>query len=120
MTSTLVLEPRLQSLKNTAWWLYIFHSIDLVIALGLFSWIPLIVSYVTRPNTEGTFVYSHHTWQIRSFWLYFGLAVLGWVLFLTVIGIPLAYLIWAVAWIWKAYRIIRGMMSLNNNQPIPA
>ncbi|MCM1511993.1 MAG: hypothetical protein NC112_02620 [Oxalobacter formigenes] len=113
-------EPRLESLKNTAWWLYIFHSIDLVIALGLFSWIPLIISYAARPNTTGTFIYSHHTWQIRSFWLYFGLAALGWFFFVSIIGIPLAYLVWAVAWIWKAYRMIKGILTLNRNQPISA
>lgn len=120
MIPSLPTEPRLEPLKNTAWWLYIFHSIDLVVALGLLSWIPLIVSYITRPQTAGTFIYSHHTWQIKSFWLYFGLAALGWLLFASIIGIPLACLVWAVAWIWKAYRMIKGILALNRNQPIPA
>lgn len=119
MTDTLILDSELQSLKNTAWWLYIFHSIDLVVALGLLSWIPLIISYLLRPNTQGTFIYSHHTWQIRSFWLYFALAVVGWICFVTVIGIPLACLIWAIAWIWKAYRMIKGFIRIKNNQPMP-
>ena len=118
MTDSLVLDQKLQTLKNTARWLYIFHSIDLVVALGLFSWIPLIASYVMRPDTEGTFVYSHHTWQIRSFWLYLALAIAGWICALTVIGIPLACLIWAVAWIWKAYRIFKGFTRLQNNRPL--
>ena len=119
MTNSIVLDAQLQSLKKTAWWLYIFHSIDLVVALGLFSWIPLIISYLTRSNAKNTFVYSHHTWQINSFWLYLALAVLGWIFVITLIGIPLAYLIWAIAWIWKAYRLIKGIIALNNNQPIP-
>lgn len=119
MNSTLVLDPQIESLKKTAWWLYIFHSVDLVIALGLFSWIPLIISYVTRSKTQGTFIYSHHTWQINSFWLYLALFILGWVFFITLVGIPFAYLVWAIAWIWKAYRIIKGIVTLNQNLPIP-
>jgi len=47
------------------------------------------------------------------------LAVLGWIFVITLIGIPLAYLIWAIAWIWKAYRLIKGIIALNNNRPIP-
>jgi uncharacterized membrane protein len=114
----LVLDPQLESLKKTAWWLYLFHSIDLVVAMGMLSWIPLIISYVTRPKTAGTFVYSHHSWQISSFWIYFGMAVLGWIFFITFIGIPLACLVWAIGWIWKAYRMIKGFSRLSDNLPV--
>ena len=36
--------------------------------------------------------------------------------FITIIGIPLAYLIWLGAWLWKAYRLIAGFMRLSNNE----
>ena len=42
--------------------------------------------------TAGTFVHSHHTWMIRSFCWYVGLMVVGWMLFITIIGIPVATL----------------------------
>jgi len=35
------------------------------------------------------------------------------------IGIPLAFLGWGVAWLWKAYRLLRGFIDLNNNTPVP-
>ncbi len=35
------------------------------------------------------------------------------------IGIPLAFVVWGVAWLWKAYRLLRGFLDLNNNTPVP-
>ena len=39
--------------------------------------------------------------------------------FITVIGIPVAALLWLGAWIWKAYRLIRGFLDLNANKAMP-
>lgn len=119
MAQELVLDNDLQSRKSLAWWLYIFHGASLVLSLGMFSFIPLIISYVKRDEAAGTFVYTHHNWQIRSFWWYLVWMAVGGVLFLTIIGIPLAYLIWMGAWIWKAYRLIKGIVDLGNNKPMP-
>lgn len=119
MPQELVLDSRLQTNKNLAWWLYIFHALSFLFSLGAFSWIPLILNYVKRDDAAGTFVRSHHTWQIRSFWWYLIWMIIGGVLFLTVIGIPLAYLVWGLAWLWKAYRLIKGIVFLNENKPMP-
>lgn len=119
MEQELVLDPQLQSAKNLAWWLYIFHAASFLLSLGAFSWLPLIVNYIKRPDTMGTFVHSHHTWQIRSFWWYFVWMILGGILFFTIILIPLAWLICTAAWIWKAYRLLRGMININENRPMP-
>lgn len=110
----------LQSQKTLVWWLYILHGLSLVFSLGLLSFIPLIINYVKREDAVGTFVLSHHSWQIRSFWWYAAWMVAGVILFVTIIGIPLAYLIWFAAWIWKAYRLIRGFINLNDNRAMPA
>jgi uncharacterized membrane protein len=83
------------------------------------SILPLIFNYVKRPDSAGTMVYSHHSWMIRSFWFYVIWMVVGAVLFATIIGIPLAWLVWGVAWVWKAYRLIRGFLDLNGNKPMP-
>ena len=45
--------------------------------------------------------------------------VVGAVLWITIIGIPLAFVVWGVAWLWKAYRLLRGFLDLNNNTPVP-
>jgi uncharacterized membrane protein len=119
MSQELVLDGRLASAKTTAWWLYIIHGVSLVFSLGAFSIIPLILNYLQRPSTEGSFVHSHHTWMIRSFWWYVLWVVVGSVFFMTIIGIPVAYLIWFGAWLWKAYRLVIGILRLNRNEPAP-
>ena len=115
----LVFDARLQSAKDLAWWLYIFHGLSLVLSLGMLSWLPLIVNYIKRGDAADTFVYSHHRWQIRSFWWYLFWLVAGGIAWITLIGIPLAVLIWSLAWIWKAYRIIKGWLDLNDNKAMP-
>ena len=43
----------------------------------------------------------------------------GGVLFMTIVGIPAAFLLWTVAWLWKLYRLIKGIVDLNDNKPMP-
>ncbi|MBC7416166.1 MAG: hypothetical protein H7327_14655 [Herminiimonas sp.] len=119
MGSELVLDSKLQSEKNLAWWLYIAHGVSFVFSLGAFSWIPLIINFIKRSDTAGTFVYSHHSWQIRSFIWFVVWMALAAVLFFTVIGIPLAFLVVGLAWLWKAYRLIKGILDLDNNRAMP-
>ncbi len=115
----LVLDDQTHSAKRLVWWLYLLHGLCLVLSLGLLLWVPLIVNYLKRGETVDTFLYSHHQWQIRSFWWYLLWVIVGGIIWLTLFGMPLAVLIWTLAWIWKAYRIIRGWLQLSDNQPMP-
>jgi uncharacterized membrane protein len=120
MTQELVLDNKMESEKNTARLLYIVHALTFFFSLGVLSVVPLVINYSKRPDTEGTLVYSHHTWMIRSFWWYVFWMVLGGVLFATFILIPVAWVIWGVAWLWKAYRLIRGFIAINANEAVSA
>ena len=91
--------------------------------LGLVGIAGLIVAYVKRDDAQGTWVASHLTWLIRTFWYSFlwgavGAIVLV-VLGIILIGIPIALLIWAVASIWVIYRVIRGYLLFKDGKPIP-
>lgn len=119
MNQELVFDHQTQEAKKWAWWLYVFHGISLVFSVGMFSFIPLILNYIKRDDANGTFVYSHHAWQIRSFWWYVFWLLVGGLMFATIIGIPLAWLLWGGAWIWAAYRLIRGFLDLDANKPMP-
>jgi uncharacterized membrane protein len=119
MSQQLVLDSNIEDAKQFARLMYIAHALTFFFSLGMLSIIPVIVNYVKRPYTEGTLVYSHHTWMIRSFWFYVLWMVVGGALFVTIIGIPIAWLVWVGAWVWKAYRLIRGFVDLNNNRPMP-
>jgi uncharacterized membrane protein len=119
MSQEIVFDAQLQSRKDLAWWLYLFHGLSLIFSLGALSWIPFLISIVKRSDAAGTFVYSHHTWQIRSFIWYVVWMFVGGIFWITVIGIPVALLIWFFAWIWKAYRLIKGFIDLGDNKPMP-
>lgn len=118
MAQELVFDDRTRSAKEWAFWLYLGHGLSVFFTLGAVSLIPLILNYAKRDDSAGTFIYSHHGWMIRSFWWYVVWVCVGGVLFATLLGIPLAYLVWAGAWLWKMYRMIRGIIALNNNAPI--
>lgn len=108
-----------ESNKRWLWWLYLGHGASLAFSLGMLSFIPLIINYIKQDDSEGSFLHTHHRWQIRSFWWYVVWIGLACLLAVTIIGIPLAILVWAGAWLWKAYRLIRGFLNLSDNKPMP-
>ncbi len=91
--------------------------------MGLVGIAGLIVAYVKRGDAQGTWIASHFTWLIRTFWysLLWGAvgAVVLLLLGIILIGIPIALLIWAVASIWVIYRVIRGYLLFKDSRPIP-
>ena len=119
MSQQLVLDSTLEDAKQFARIMYVAHALTFFFSLGTLSLIPLIVNYVKRPETAGTMVYSHHTWMIRTFWFYALWFVFGWILIVTIIGIPLAWIVFPAAWLWNAYRLIKGFVDLNNNRAMP-
>ncbi len=119
MTHELLLDSDLEAQRNFAWWLYIGHAVSFLFTLGLISFIPLILNYIKRGETVGTFVHSHHSWMIRSFWWYLVWMTVGVVLVLTIVGLLFAWIVFAGAWIWKAYRLVKGFMELNANRAMP-
>lgn len=119
MSQEIVFDSKMQSIKEWAWWLYIGHALSFLFSLGMFSFVPLIINYLKRDEAAGSFIYSHHSWQIRSFWWYAIWMAIGGLLFLTVFLIPVAILIWIGAWLWKAYRLLKGLLDLNRNLAMP-
>jgi uncharacterized membrane protein len=119
MSQELILDSKVEEAKQLVRILYVVHALTFFFSLGMLSFIPLIVNYIKRPDTAGTIAYSHHTWMIRSFWIYIVLVIITAILFITIILIPLAWLLGVIAWVWKAYRLIRGFLDLNSNRPMP-
>jgi uncharacterized membrane protein len=123
MADVIVNDASTDGIKNTARMLYLVHAATFFFSLGMLNLIPLIINYVKRGEAAGTWVYSHHNWMIRSFWIYVVLMAVGWMIMLTLgwvlIGIPIAILIWCGGWIWEAYRLIRGFIDLNENKAMP-
>jgi uncharacterized membrane protein len=114
---------------------YALHALGLAIgAFGtstvvgafLFGWpsiIAVIVNYVKRGEARGTWLESHFTWQIRTFWF-----AMAWACLVGLVGALLAivlvgFAIWIVGFIalgiWAIYRIARGWMALNARRMVP-
>ena len=95
----------------------------LIVTAFLLGWpsiIAVILNYVKRSEAQGTFLESHFRWQIRTFWFAALWCVLGFVLWITLIGIPFAFALWIGTGIWVAYRVIRGWLALSDAKPMPA
>jgi uncharacterized membrane protein len=91
--------------------------------LGLIGIVAIIVAYVKRSDAAGTWVASHLHWLIRTFWFSLLWALLGGLVLITLglilIGIPIAWAIWAADTIWVIYRVIRGYVLFHKSEPVP-
>jgi len=113
-----------QSLKSVGWLSYILH---LIVAVGAvlpsaqpgiaLLIVALIIDLVKRDEAVGTWQASHFSWRIRS---------VIWAAILYVVTIPLWLLLFVPGWIawclisiWFLYRIVRGMVNMNANRPMP-
>ena len=89
----------------------------MIVTAFLTGWpsiIAVILNYVKRSDVRGTWLDSHFSWQIRTFWFALLWLAVGGVLFATIIGIPVAVVLWFATGIWVLYRIIRGWLALSS------
>ena len=133
--STLTVEAQ-PSLVRTTHIVYALHALGLALGafgaasvLGsfLFGWpsiIAVIINYVKRGEARGTWLESHFTWQIRTFWF-----ALAWAVLVALVSIPLSVILIGIGtWVagmfalgvWAIYRIARGWLRLKDHQPMPA
>ncbi len=87
----------------------------MIVTAFLSGWpsiIAVILNYVKRAEVRGTWLDSHFSWQIRTFWYALLWLAVGAVAFITMIGIPIALVLWFATGIWVLYRIIRGGLAL--------
>lgn len=96
-----------------------------VIGAFLFGWpsiIAVVVNYVKRGDARGTWLESHYTWQIRTFWF-----AMLWSCLIFVMGALLAivlvgFAIWIIGLFavgcWAIYRIASGWLRLNDRRAI--
>ena len=87
--------------------------------VGIAGIVGVIIAYVKRDDARGTWVESHLTWLIRTFWWSFLWDLLAVILFVTLIGIPIALLILVATSIWGIYRLVRGFLYFKDSKAIP-
>jgi uncharacterized membrane protein len=85
---------------------------------GLPSLAAVVLNYVKRGEAAGSWLESHFRWQIRTFWFTLLWLVVYGLLIITIIGIPLAWILIALLGLWVGYRVIRGWLALSGVRPV--
>jgi len=102
-------------------------SAAFVVTAFLTGWpsiIAVIINYVKRDNVRGTFLDSHFSWQIRTFWwsllwvVIAGVLIAG-VLIATIIGMVIGIPLMVLVGLWIFYRIVRGWLALTGRKTMP-
>ncbi|QDL36547.1 DUF4870 family protein [Rhodoferax sediminis] len=116
-------KEKAESLKTVGWVSYILH---LIVAIGAvipgaqvglaLLLVALVIDLVKKGDAGGSWQASHFSWRIRS---------VLWAGILYVITIPLwllfvvpGWIAWGLISIWFLYRIVRGMVAMNDSQPV--
>ena len=81
---------------------------------GLGTLAAIILNYIKREEVKGTWLESHFSWQIRTFWWGMLWAVLSMLLMIVVIG----FFAIVIVIIWHIYRIAKGWIRLNDGKPM--
>ena len=118
------------SLVTVTHLVYALHALSLLIGIttaasiigafvfGVPSIIAVVINYVKRGEARGTYLESHFRWQIRTFWFALLWSIIGGMLFITLVGIPLAIGVFFAAGIWAIYRVARGWLALRDQKPM--
>ena len=135
MTDTAATRPVDPSWISYTHWMYALHALAAVIGISTAAFIAtafvfsipsiiaVIMNYVKRNDVRGTWLDSHFSWQLRTFWF----AAL-WILVIGIVCTPLILLfglglilMWigiAIVGLWILYRVIRGWLALKDGRAV--
>jgi uncharacterized membrane protein len=106
-------DDKLASLKTLTTVIYGLYALSLI--FGVTAIVAIVLNYIKRDDARGTWLESHFSWQIRTFWWCVVWGVLGFLTWIILIG----WVVWGVAFIWFVYRIAKGWLNLNEGKPMP-
>ena len=93
-----------------------------IVGAFVFGWpsiVAVIINYLTRDRVRGTWLESHWRWQLRTFWYALLWVVVAGLLVITLIGIPLAWVVMLSTGLWVMYRVIRGWLAVPDRRAMP-
>lgn len=124
-------DPSLVSYTNV---IYALHSLSVLIGItspvtivgsfvfGIPSIVAVIMNYARQSDARGTYLESHFTWQIRTFWFAVLWALVVWglslplmLLFVGLFTLPAGL---ALVGVWVIYRVVRGWLALRDRRPV--
>ncbi|NJD26468.1 MAG: hypothetical protein FIB06_13820 [Betaproteobacteria bacterium] len=110
--------------------IYALHAVAVVIGVtssatvaggfvfGLPSLVAVFLNWLKRGEVRGTWLDSHFAWQIRTFWFTLLWLVVYGLLIITILGIPIAWILIVILGLWVGYRVIRGWVALGGARPV--
>jgi len=111
MATNVVNKPN-SDVKNYVFIAYVTYAVGLLI---LFTpVVGVIMAYVKRDEAQGSIYASHIDYLIKTFWVSLVGTVLGTFTTLILIG----WLILLVTAIWFIYRVVIGLIKLNEDKPV--
>jgi uncharacterized membrane protein len=104
---------QLAALKTLTMVVYVLQVLSVFV--GITAIVGVVINYVKRDEAAGTLYESHFDWQIRTFWWGLVWSIVG---FILLFALGLGLIVWFVAGIWAIYRVVKGFLKLNDNQPV--
>jgi uncharacterized membrane protein len=83
--------------------------------LGVTWIVAVVINYVKKEDVAGTWLESHFSWQIRTFWWGLLWGVIGFVTAFIIVGFAVLF----ADTVWIIYRIVKGWLRLSENRPVP-
>lgn len=74
----------------------------------------VIYAHYKREEVAGSYIESHMTWLIRTFWLTVVFGLIGYVLALVLIGFVILF---AVG-VWYIFRVVKGFVAFHDGKPV--
>lgn len=114
MTNNSVFTPQepLSKLKQLTLIIYVLYALS--VFAGISAIAAIIINYLKQGEAQGTYLASHFRWQIRTFWY----GILWGVIGLITAPIFIGFIVWTVAGLWLVYRLVKGLLNLNDNKPM--
>ena len=103
---------QLAGLRQITLVVYILQALSFF--MGITAIVGVVINYVKKEDAAGTVYESHFDWQIRSFWWGLVWALVGAALAVVLVG----FAVWFAAWVWMIYRVVKGWLKWNDNQPV--
>ena len=111
-TAANVVNTSNSEVKNYVFIAYVTYALGLLI---LFTpVIGVILAFIKRDEAQGSIYASHIDWLIKTFWV----SLIGLLLGRLTILILIGWLILLVTAIWFIYRVVVGLIKLNEDKPI--
>ena len=122
------------SLVSYTHWMYALHAASAIIGMfssafiataflfGLPSIIAVVMNDIRRSDARDTYLESHFSWQLRTFWF-----ALLWVTVVFLLSLPLFFILVGfltfpvgifIVGVWVIYRVARGWLKLKDGQTV--